>query len=203
MKRIILTLCLLALSLAGCAADPRRAADADATRLLAEQQAADAEQAREQQADIHAMEIETRKAAQAEWQSAINKVIHTAAVFGQVTVALWMLSLGAAGVWTMLGTSRAYSIWIENKANQIPLDKSTRQFPLLIYKGAGMYTLTNPNDNSVLLLDTHKPADLAKVKAMANVQYAGALGQEAKWSSQPGVAQIPASQQIVDMESER
>jgi len=196
-RLIILALALLMIS---CAPDPRKQATADAIRTDAAIRAAAANQSREQEAQIHEMNMQDRKAAQAEWQATMTKVIHWGGVFAQVTIAMWMLGLGVAGVWMMVSTGQAYAKYANLRANLIPLDPRTRQFPLLRYEGKGYITLTNPNDNSVLLLDTRNNADTAKIKAMANVQYAGALAHEARLSHRPGdIAKIEAAQ-IIDGE---
>ena len=58
---------LLAVCLATCAPDPRNQADADATRLLAEQDAADQQQAREQAARVFSVELAEREQVSAQW----------------------------------------------------------------------------------------------------------------------------------------
>ncbi len=203
MKRLILTFGLLAVLLAGCAPDPRRQADADATRMQAEQLAANQEQVREQDAQEHDLKMQDRRATQAAWQAALNKMIRSFMIFGQVTIALWLLSLGVTGVWMMYGTTRAYNRWVEVRANLIHLDPRTGTYPALIqYIGQGRYSLTYP-DNSVLMLDTRNEHDRAKVIAMANIQHSYTLAHQARLSHKPGeIAQIPAAQ-IIDMESER
>lgn len=200
MKHVIL-LALVAFFLVSCAPDPRREAEAEATRLEAESKAASEEQSRAQAEEIHDLEMQDRRARQEEAQRAWQNIIHVAGIFAQVSVALMVLSVGVSCVWMTLASSHAYSIYVHQRARLIPLDKSTRTFPLLTYSGKGIYMLTNPNDGSVTPLDTRNPADLEKVKAFANVTFAGALAQEARLATRPGeLATIPATQ-IIDGES--
>lgn len=197
MNRFILTLSLVALFIISCAPDPRREADAYATTTEADSRAADAEQQRAHQEALHIQEMQNREAVQSAWQNALNQIIRTGTLFAEFAVVMLLLGVGVSGVWMMFATSKAYSIWAENKANQIQLNSTTRQFPLIKYAGKGFVSLTNPNDNSTLLLDTRNEPDRAKIIAMANVQHSGALAHEARLSHRPGdVAQIQAAQVI-------
>lgn len=201
--RFILCLCLVIALLTSCAPDPRREADAFATQSEAEQLTKDAEQQRANEQELHNEKMQNLEASQTELQNAINQLIRSGTLFAEFTLMLLILGAGVSGVWMMLGTSKAYVIWAENKANQIPLNPTTRQFPLFKYVGKGFVSLTNPNDNSTLLLDTRNEPDRAKIIAMANVQHSGALAHEARLSHRPGeVAQIPAAQIIDHVESE-
>jgi hypothetical protein len=200
MKRIIL-LALVVLLLTSCAPDPRKQAEADATRLEAESKAASEEQARQHAQEVHDADMADRKATQAEWQTTKQNLIRVVGAFAQITVALFLLGVGVSGVWMMFATSKAYAkyadIRAEVLANQIPLNPVTFQYPLIQYKGKGLITATNPNDGSVVVMDTRNEADRQKVKAAANVQFAGVLSRNARMSDHPGeVASIPATQVI-------
>lgn len=196
-KFLIISLLMLTL-LSSCAADPRREAEAYATTTEADQRAADETQQRQHAQDLHEQKMQNIEAWQTPYQNAVRKIIETFTTFAPITLFAWLMGAGVAGVWMMLATSKAYSIWAENKANQINLHTATRQYPLYITRlGNNVVALTNPNDNSVLLLNEKNPADRAKIMAMANTQFAGALGHEARLSHRPGeVAQIPAAQII-------
>lgn len=203
MKRLIL-LALVAILLTSCAPDPRKQAEADATRLEAESKAASDEQARQHAQEVHNADMADRKATQTEWQTTKQNLIRVVGAFAQITVALFILGVGVSGVWMMLATSKAYAkyadIRAEVLANQIPLNPVTFQYPLIQYKGKGLITVTNPNDGSVVEMDTRNEADREKVKSAANVQFAGVLSRNARMSKQPGeVASIPATQ-IIDGE---
>lgn len=206
MNRIALyaLLTMMALAFGSCAPDPRQQAEADATRLEAESKAASKEQARQHEQETHDANMADRKASQAEWQTVRRNLIRVAGTFGQISVALLILGVGVSGVWVMFATSKAYAKYADIRAdvlaNQIQLNPVTFQYPLIEYKGKGLLTVTNPNDGSVTVMDTRNEADREKVKAAANVQYAGVLSRNARMSKKPGeVANIPATQ-IIDGE---
>lgn len=203
MKRYLFISIFIITLLSSCAPDPRREADAYATRTEAEQRAADETQARQNKEQVHTYWMDNFIAWQANIQNAVQRFVNTVAWVAPFTAFVWMIGLGVAGVHVMLATSKAYSVWANNKANLISLDKSTRQYPLFITRtGKNVIAITNPNDNSVMLLDENKPADRQKILAMANVQYAGALAQEAVKSENPGEVTQIYPPRIVDVESE-
>lgn len=197
-KRFLLVMGLLALTLASCAPDPRKSAEAFAINSESAQRSADAEQKRQQEADMHAMDMQDRQAAQAEFQSAMNNVIF----FGQFVVMALVLGIGVMGVRMSFSATKAFAVYAHRRAqitgDLIKLDRSTHTFPLLpVRLGENIIALVNPNDNSVLLFDKSNPADRAKVQAMANVLFAGELAGHARLSHKPGeVASIPAAQII-------
>lgn len=206
MARKVIIALILSLLISSCAVDPRKQAQADATRIAAEQSARDAEQRRQFEADDHAQTMQDREAIQSEWQAAWNAVIRTGALFAQFAVMLWLIGLGVAGPWAMAATMKAYSTYAQRRAETladlIPLDPKTHAFPILpIRIGRDIVALANPNDNSVLLFDEKNPADRAKVQMMANVLFAGELARNARMSHRPGeVASIPQTQ-IIDGEN--
>lgn len=204
MRRLIL-LAVALLALTSCAPDPRKQAEADATRIEAEQRAADAQQRREQEAAEHTQRMQDRDAAQTTTQQAMQDLIRAAALFGQLVLAMWMLALGVAGGYAIYTTSRAWQTYTARRAevlaNLIHLDPKTRQYPLLLaYIGNGKYSLTDPNTDSVLLLDTRNDADRAKVISAANVLHSGALAQEARMSHRPGEVANITPIQVIDPE---
>jgi hypothetical protein len=189
MKRgIVLIVALFSIALTtACQPDPRLDADAYATRTDAEQRAADETQQREIKQDDH-IYWSTR------WQAASVKIDQMTAA--ALTVSKWTVSL----VIIALGVSIARSLYVigngygqvtlqrlELRSRLIPLDPVTRQYPLLLEKiGEGKFTLTNPNTDSVLMLDTHKAADRMMVLAMARTQGLGTLARESRLSLKPG-----------------
>jgi hypothetical protein len=200
MKNFIIFLTIILLT--ACAPDPRREAQAFATRTQAEQDAADRTQARQQSIDMHALEIQHQDAIAQEWEAGMNKVIHTAAVVSQFAVTLIILGAAIGMSWALIGTGKAAARFAEVRANLIPLNNTTHQFPLLIsYAGKGKFSLSNPNTNSVLLLDTRSEPDRQMILGMSNTQYGGALAHESRLSLKPGeVSTIPAP--FVEMANE-
>lgn len=204
MKRIrIILIAALALMLGSCAPDPRKQAEADATRLEAEAQAARAEQDRAQDEEIHALDVQDRQARTAAFQTFVNKVITTATTFAQFVGAMWVLSLGVFGVWVMFATTKAYSTYAERRAEVlgdiIKVDPVTGMYPaMMIRTGKNMVAIVNPNDNTVLFFDETHEADRLKVQAMANVLWAGTLGRNARLSHKPGEVAAIEAPQIID-----
>lgn len=197
MKRVVI-LIIAMLSLAACAPDPRREADAYATRAKADAQSAAMSQALTQDSEAHDLLMaQTREASV--W---ISTMMMTTLIASMFTVFVALASLGIGLSFVFIGAGVATAKRNMTMPNQIKLNPVTRQFPLLpIYIGKGKYSLTNPNDNSVLLMDTRNPADSLKVKGMYATQHDGALAYQARLSHKPGEITQMESLQILDMES--
>jgi uncharacterized protein YceK len=90
-------------------------------------------------------------------------------------VALVISGAGSAA-WLMIG----YSINFirHQRTQQIPLDISTRQYPLLMY-GNGRRAF-NPNNGERLLLSDVSSADLPRIEATTKVQLAGLVTDNSK-----------------------
>lgn len=202
MRPAIIIILLSSFVFTACATDPRKQAEAEIKLIQAQQSAADAEQQRQQQDARHIQNMQDREATQRELQAAMKQVIRTTALLAEFAISLILLGAGVCGVWGMHGTTRAYTRWVEVRANLIPLDPKTRQYPLFLqYIGRGQYTLTNPNANSTLVLDTRNEPDRAMIISAANVEHSGALAHEARLSHKPGeISRIPAVQ-VIEMES--
>jgi hypothetical protein len=200
-RAIILLLAVLLLT--SCAPDPRKVAEADKTRIEAEQFAASQEQMRRHAEEQHAMDMQDRAAAQAAWQNALNGVINTGVFFAKITLAMLLLGIGVMGVWSMYGTTKAYNRWVEVRANLIHLNPKTGTFPMLLtYIGNGRYTAMLP-DNTVLELDSRNEPDRIKLRGLLDIQHTAVLANNARASLRPNeIAQIPAPH-VIDMESER
>ncbi len=200
MKRIILTLGLLAVLLAGCAPDPRRQADADATRMDAETRAENAEQVREQEAQEHDIYIN-------HWKTAapfINAAIRSALIALMFTAFVVISSSGIGLSVITIGAGFATARRNYAKPIQVRLDPVTRQYPLLMNKvSEGRYSLTNPNTGSVTMLYERNPNDKLLIQSMSAVQYIGAMGHEARLSHKPeALTSVQRLPEIIDMESE-
>ncbi len=191
MKRIIIIVLLMFVT-TSCVADPRREADAYATRKAAEMQAYAQKQALQQDAEEHALLMEKLREVGA-WISTMMMTTMIAVMF---TVFVSMASLGIGVSFASIGTGIGMAKRELVKPHQIKLDRVTHQYPILpVYLGNGKYSLTNPNDGSVLMLDTNNPADMLKVRAAFGVQHTGTLAHHARLSHKPGeIAQIDAPQ---------
>lgn len=201
MQRFILTLGLLAVLLAGCAPDPRRQADADATRMQAESDAEEDRQTREQDAQEHDLVIDHWKTAAPFINAAIRAALISLMFTAFVIIASFGVGMSTVTISAGISTARRNF----DKPIQIKLDPATRQYPLLMNKvSEGRYSLTNPNTGSVTMLYERNPNDKLMIQAMSATQFIGAMGHEARLSHKPeAIASITTLPQIIDMESER
>ncbi len=202
--RLIFTFGLLALlsalpSLTACSPDPRRQADADATRLQAESQVASDEQARAQDAQEHEIKTNFVKTAAPYINAAIKTSLIALMFTAFVVIASFGVGMSAITISAGIATSRRNL----SRPNQFKLDKSTHQFPLLMTPiGEGRYTLTNPNTNSVTYLNERNEGDKLMIQAMAATQFIGEMATRASLSHKPeAIASITTLPQIIDMES--
>lgn len=206
MKRFYFLLFIFAtFSLTSCAPDPRREAEAYATRKQADVSAAAQAQAMEQSkamneesmrlvAEKNSLEVERLK----EVNRFIATVMQTGMVAGMFTlfIAVISLGIGLSFVFIAGGVGTAKRQLMKPYHEQIRLDPVTRQFPLLITKvEEGKYALSNPNTNSVTMLYDRNPADRMMIQAMSATQHDGALAYQARLSHRPGeIATIQSPQ---------
>ena len=180
MKAQALLILLVIILAAGCAPDPRNQADADKTRLLAEQQAADQTQARKQAADLHTQALRDAEQTQAVRVAAKNRMIGGASVIGLITLA----ALAAASVFVYVtrlapGLAAAAVTAADLRARLIPLDKITRQYPLLQTQHNGQPMLTNPNAGQVLELTAGHDPNPQQIAATGQTQTVGLIADAA------------------------
>jgi ABC-type multidrug transport system fused ATPase/permease subunit len=196
MKRYIL-ITLLALMLSACAVDPRRDADAYATRQQADAQAQAMDQSLKQQAETHAL-----------WMARVNVVSKGISTLMTVTMIALMffaiVAIASSGIGVSFLTISAGIATAQRNLSQpiqIRLDPVTRQFPLLITKiKDGAYSLSNPNTDSITMLYERNPADMMMIQAMSATQHDGALAYQARMSHKPGEISAIESPQIIEME---
>jgi hypothetical protein len=177
---------LLGACLVGCAVDPRNQADADKTRILANQAAADRAQARshlEQQFQQETAELEQTSAARVR---AWDRFYAWVSLAGSLAVAGVILAVAVGLAWGTVGAGRAAARGAELRSCLIPLNESTRQYPLLIqYTGRGRFSLANPNTGAVMLLDSGMPADRRLIGIVGAVQTMGMATRGAQKSTSP------------------
>lgn len=179
MKKITWIL-LLTVLFVSCAPDPRSVAEADATRIRAEQDAADQAQARQQSADAWEIEKAQREAEAGQWVESWNNFVQWGMLFATIAVCAF-LGAGAVGAsWAVIGIGRAAANYAMVRSNLIPLDRYTRQFPLVNYAGHGRFFLSNPNTGGVIALDSRNSADRQMIAASGAVQYGGAIAEAAR-----------------------
>jgi len=189
--RLILGLLAL-LALSACGVDPRKEAAAEATRIQAQSQAADAAQLREHNDAMNKLAEQERTAeiarineVQAKRVAAMNTMWTTFKIFGSVGLAVTLLALAVSISRASYGIAQATVTAAELRANLIQLDRVTRQFPLLRQVHGTRYALHNPNSGSVLMLDTARDEDRQLITALGMTQLAGVIGQESRQSSDP------------------
>jgi hypothetical protein len=196
MKRYIL-ITLLALMLSACAVDPRRDADAYATRQQADAQAQAMKQNLAQQDESHAL-----------WMARLNEVSKAISTLMTVTMIALMffaiVAIASSGIGVSFLTISAGIATAQRNLSQpiqIRLDPVTRQYPLLITKiKDGAYSLSNPNTDSITMLYERNPADMMMIQAMSATQHDGALAYQARLSHKPGEIATITSPQIIEME---
>lgn len=210
---VFILLVFLSLSVIACQPDPRKEADAYATRMKADQDALNQQLNREQSTGMYALEVQRlqveqghREATAQEWRNGLNNLIRWAFLFGTAAVC-FVIFLGSRSVITAFATatqglSQAMVRKADVRANLIQLDPVTRQYPLFIqYIGAGRYAAYNPNVNSLTLLDTRSEPDRQMIVASGSVQYVGVLAREAGKSADPAGVSV-VKQPIIDVTGE-
>lgn len=195
MNKKLLVLLLAIFMLSACAPDPRKEAQAFAIESEAQQKALDQEQARTQDEELHnivvqqeEVELQKERANAAVW-------VRIADTFITSLIALLLVGLTAVVYEvsrTAKGIGNAMVIAAETRANLIPLNPTTRQYPLFIKHVSGhRFAVHNPNTGSVILLDERNEADRQMIASVAQVQVSGVLASEARQSNDPaGMAMI-------------
>jgi hypothetical protein len=173
---IVLFLIFLSLAVAACTTDPRDQADADNSRILAYQQAADQEAARLQR---QVKFEEMLKAFQAEFPTVIFGLqLITLALAVSLSVSLVGTGSGIGWAGFHLGQVAVHAAQV--KADLIHMDAKTRTFPLILqYICTGIYTCTNSNTGSVMELNTRRPEHADLVRAISALNHDGMIAFEA------------------------
>jgi len=197
MKKV-LPIILLLILVSACAPDPRKEAEAYATRIEADQNALNSEQNRQHAEQLHqfdlqrrAMDQENQKAIQPQWQLALNRAIWGGSITLIIVVCFSVVSVTRTINQTVEGVGAAFVRRADVGANLIQLDRVTRQFPLFIQHVHGdKYALHNPNAGSVVMLDVSNPADRQMIATSGATQIAGVIAQEARQSTDPSGVSI-------------
>lgn len=196
MTRKIIILLLCAVALTACLPDPRREAAAYETRTLADQQARDLTAAREQTVKLNEIELRDAKrrqiikdAGMANAEMAAGWLTFWGGIALTLTACMLLLATGVGGSVAIVGTGRAVAIAAQFKANQIQLDRVTRQYPLLRHVHGTRWMIENPNTGQVLALDEKNEPHKLLISAMAAVQHAGVLAREANKNNDVSIIQ--------------
>jgi hypothetical protein len=200
-KYILLALFVVLVS--ACAPDPRTVAEAEATRLQAQQLAADQAQARAQQAQTYELNHAEAEAHKVQRVAAYNLFVGWSIRFAIFAVCFTLAGLGiGAGLGAGIGAAgigRAVANAAMVRSNLIYMDKNTRQFPLIQYAGKGFLSLTDINTGDTRLLNTRIAADRQLIAAAGAVRLAGMVAYEARHhkSDPAGVALVGTQPAIV------
>lgn len=167
----------MGLVLSGCAAQPSAdeivaQAEAENLRVLVVQDVLDREQERSHRESLNSIEEENAARRAENFTSALRWFglgvmggVVVLAIGGGIGLALFLVGRGASSA---------------IRAMSIPMDASTRSFPLIPrYAGKGIFLLANPNDGEVMRLDTRYEADRLKVRSFAATQLGSGIAQEA------------------------
>lgn len=209
----ILILILVLMALTACAPDPRRSAQAYQIRIQADIDAANAQQMREYQQQVNAIQAQALRVDEANqeataqnWHNALNMTLRYGA-YVMTAAVCFILFMAARSIATSIATateglSKAVVSAADVRAHLIRLDPVTRQYPVYLqYLGQGKFSAVNLNVNAVLMLDTRNEPDRQMIAAMGATQYAGALAHEARQAQDPtGVTMLQTP--IIDAKSE-
>lgn len=209
MKNLLPLLALVCLSIAACAPDPRKEAQAFKVESQANQDAAHAEQQRQFAADQHAYDM----AREAYWQQVYLSTMETAKRAANVTVwfAGFAIAVGLSGLilslaWTAHNTTKGLGEAAVRaaivKANLIYLDKNTGAYPALIhYEGKGRFAMVLPGVAGVIPIDTRHEPDRQMIATQGAAVIASLVAAQAAKSEDPaGVSVIRP--QAIDVTSE-
>lgn len=189
----IVAIAILLMLLTACGADPRREAKAYETRMLAEQTAADREQARQVEA-----QREAERAAEAAYRRQVwDASLETAQTMGRFFVAVnaFVLTLAVAFVVgsgaltvrrTVSGLGDAVVLRALTQAALIHMDKGTRTFPSLLTDINGTKFLTSQSTGQTWRLDEKALANPQALAMLAQVASTGAAMQEMKGAHDAG-----------------
>jgi len=184
MKSKLFFVIALAWLLAGCGVNPIDQAEAEAIKMQAEQDALDQVQERERATGIYMLDQAEREQTSEARVQAGRRVATAAGYAGAVAVAVVILGAGAGFALAAVETGRAAGRVAMVRANLIPLDRVTRQFPLLLsYAGKGCYTLTDANTGATMRLDTRSEPDRQLIATAGAVRLAGVVATEARRST--------------------
>lgn len=195
--------------LTACAPDPRKEAVAFETRTQAEQQALDEEQARQQQEALNQIALQNKQRQSELFEAVMEKakvvfglMVYWGGITATIVLIYVLVSAGRSLKTVIEGAGEAAARKAMVHANLIYIDKSTGQFPqLLEYLGNGKYSLTDLNDHSTMMLDTHNAPDRLAVRGAMAIRHALVMSNAASKSKDPtGVAMI--SPMVIDQDGE-
>lgn len=178
--RIIL-LMLTVLLLAACAPDPRSVAEADATTRQSQEEALDAQQARNQEAVRFALQQRQAEELSAEWIKAWSSFVTVFMWTATISAVIGLLALATGFSFMAVNTGRAVGQAALVKANLIYMDKNTRAYPLFLqHTGQGKFTLTDMTTGLIRELDIRDKGHRDLIAGANMARLAGVVAFEAR-----------------------
>lgn len=188
--------------LSACDLDnPRAEADAYQTRLLAEVAATATAQATELERQNALIDLENRRARQADLQLAWQRLIYTSGLIAIPVVAFVLVYFGKTTVTTVQGLGEAAVLAAQTKAALIHLDEKTRTFPLVQHIHGERFLLHDPNTGGTSVLDMSQASDRQLIASSGAVRLAGVVAREARQAEDPTGVSIATNVPIVGAEA--
>ncbi len=188
--------------LSACELDnPRADADAYQTRLLAEVAATATAQATEIERQNALIDLENRRARQADLQLAWQRLIYTSGLVAIPVAGYVLIFFGKTVVGTVQGLGEAAVLTAQTHAALIHLDEKTRTFPLVQHIHGERFLLHDPNTGSTTTLDMNNPADRQLIASSGAVRLAGVVAREARQAEDPTGVSIATNVPIVGAEA--
>lgn len=185
MKRIIYIF-LLTIALVSCAPSPKQQAEAYAIEEAARQDAANQELLRQQQEDRHIIEMQQAEEDRETWNAVKETIRYYLNIFYQFLLIMLTASMcyilfytSRITISTMKGFAAAAVRKAEVTANLIYLDDKG-QFPALLeYVGKGVYSLTDLNTRTTMMLNTNNEPDRRMVAGAIAIRHTAVLSANA------------------------
>ena len=191
-----------------CAPDPRKQAKAKQIQEQAQQDALNQEQNRIQAMQIHDLQIQAEqleldrtKAIELEKRTGLRTMTQWGFIFGTACLCFVIFKVSQTFVLTTQQIAAAAAHAAEVKSNLIYLDDKG-QFPALIqHVGKGVYSLTDLNTETVLMLDSRNPGDRQMIAGAIAIRHTGVLADRAAKSNDAAGMSLINPPIILDVES--
>ena len=187
------------LLLTACNLDnPRADADGYETRILAEVAATATTQATEIERQNKVIDLENRRARQAELQLAWQRFIRITGLIAIPVSGYLLVSIGKSTSRTVDALMQAVVLVAETRASLIHLDEKTRTFPLLRNIRGDRYLIHDPNSKGTSVLDMSNPVDRQLIAASGAVRLAGVVAREARQAEDATGVSLATNVPVID-----
>jgi len=199
----IITLSFFILALVSCSPDPRNQADADRTRLQAQQAAADQAQARRQQQVTYDLQHAQAQQVSDKWVKGVNTFITVWMISATLGAVVATIATATGWSFAAVGLGRAVAQAAQVRANLIPLDPETRAYPLYLqHVGNGRFTLTDMTSGQVKFLDVRDSGHRQLINGVNAARLAGTVAYESRHHKNQPAGVFGAAQnapQVIEM----